>query len=120
MLFTLYGGVLITYTSHYIILLSAIECPAGFLRFQGKCYRFSSEAKAYDNARTDCQNTGVNYDLAIIDNGDLNQFLAREAASKDFWFGLADTTNEGTFVWVDGSSLVFSNWGSGEPNNHVR
>lgn len=36
-----------------------------------------------------------------------------------FWIGLTDTENEMEFMWVDGSSAEYTNWGGGEPNQHT-
>ncbi len=37
--------------------------------------------------------------------------------SRNLWIGLQETAKEGVYVWVDGSSLKYSNWLAGEPNN---
>jgi len=34
------------------------------------------------------------------------------------WIGLNDLGNEGTFTWTGGKPLNYTNWKSGEPNNH--
>lgn len=34
------------------------------------------------------------------------------------WIGLTDVLNEGTFVWVTGEPLVYTNWAPGEPNDY--
>ncbi|KAJ7393822.1 hypothetical protein OS493_003488 [Desmophyllum pertusum] len=37
---------------------------------------------------------------------------------KYVWIGLNDIEHEGTFVWeVDNSTVKFSKWGPGQPNN---
>ena len=33
------------------------------------------------------------------------------------YIGLTDEVTEGTFLWVDGSQMTYSNWNAGEPNN---
>jgi len=33
------------------------------------------------------------------------------------WIGLTDVVKEGTFVWIDDSPMIYSNWAPGEPNN---
>jgi len=33
-----------------------------------------------------------------------------------YWIGFHDTTAEGTFAWSDDSDVIYTNWGSGEPN----
>ena len=38
--------------------------------------------------------------------------------STDYiWIGLNDTQDEGSFAWVDGSSLDYTNWAVGEPKS---
>ena len=37
--------------------------------------------------------------------------------TKDIWIALHDINNEGRFEWFDGSPLVTSYWGRGEPSN---
>ena len=99
------------------------SCPPRMLGFQGKCYVLSHDQKGWDAARTVCKSLGSNYDLAIIDNSDLNKVLWGFANDHygtvyDWWIGAQDKKKEGTFHWVDGSLLTFSNWWNGEPNNH--
>ena len=89
---------------------------------QGVCYVFSTDTKSWDDARTDCKSKGGTYDLAIIDNADLNKFVSEQAhahfgVNYFAWIGLDDKETEGTFRWVDGSNLTFSNWHSMEPNH---
>jgi len=44
--------------------------------------------------------------------------LAKKANLGEFWIGIHDMDNEGTFVYdSDNSPLSFTNWNSGEPNN---
>ena len=34
-----------------------------------------------------------------------------------YWLGYNDKTEEGTFVWANGSDSAYTNWGGNEPNN---
>src|SRR2546427_11899722 len=36
---------------------------------------------------------------------------------RALWIGLSDRDVKGTFRWVSGDPVVFTNWASGEPNN---
>merc|ERR1719193_2219528 len=35
----------------------------------------------------------------------------------NFWIGLTDLDSEGTFKWLSGQAVNYTNWKSGEPNN---
>ena len=35
------------------------------------------------------------------------------------WIGLTDAAANGTFTWVTGEPLTYTNWGAGEPSNRV-
>ena len=37
---------------------------------------------------------------------------------KPLWIGLTDQATEGTFAWISGEPLTYSNWSAGEPNNN--
>ena len=52
------------------------------------------------------------------ENADLVQALSNQGfAGQVIWIGYSDATNEGTFTWYDGSSVSYTNWAPGEPNN---
>ena len=59
--------------------------------------------------------------LVTINDQDENDFVFSEFGSpvRNLWIGLTDEAVEGTFVWVSGEPVSFTNWhvGNGEPNN---
>ena len=40
-----------------------------------------------------------------------------EPVSVNYWIGLSDQQDEGTFQWVTEESLSFTDWAEGEPND---
>jgi gliding motility-associated-like protein len=40
-------------------------------------------------------------------------------ANYGIWLGLTDAQQEGTFIWLDGTPLTYTNWSPGEPNNTI-
>ncbi|EMP41501.1 Cytochrome P450 4F22 [Chelonia mydas] len=90
-------------------------CPASWLLNSGTCYYFSTVRKHWSYAKQACKDQGA--ELIIIDNPQKQEFLTKNANGKQYWIGLHDISNEGTFIWVDDSSVSYSNWDRGEPNN---
>jgi hypothetical protein len=91
-----------------------VETPAS----GGGRYAFCFEARTYADAETDCVTQGGS--LARIPSQTAHDEIrdgAFAVLAADFWIGLTDRAEEGTFVWTDGSPLTFSAWNDGEPNN---
>ena len=62
----------------------------------------------------------LRFDLAIIDGVDENNYIASKIYGRgDVAFGLSDVGIEGTFQWVNGGNLGWSNWYTGEPSDAV-
>ena len=61
---------------------------------------------------------GLGGHLVTIDDAGENNFVTTQfGGERSLWIGLTDSAVEGTFVWVSGAPLVYTNWSSGEPNN---
>uniref|UniRef100_A0A4W5RTP2 C-type lectin domain-containing protein n=1 Tax=Hucho hucho TaxID=62062 RepID=A0A4W5RTP2_9TELE len=84
-----------------------------FLSSCCSCYYISPDKKTWDESRKDCQARKAN--LVIIDSREEQALI--KAFNKRTWFGLTDRQVEGTWRWVDGTSLNTSYWVKGEPNN---
>jgi len=73
------------------------------------------------DARTQCQAIGS--DLAVIRSAQDNQFLTALLGANEAYLGGTDAATEGTFLWVDGSPVTYTNWRQNpppalnEPNN---
>uniref|UniRef100_A0A667ZWI3 C-type lectin domain-containing protein n=1 Tax=Myripristis murdjan TaxID=586833 RepID=A0A667ZWI3_9TELE len=80
----------------------------GWTHFNSSCYFNSSESKSWDESRQDCLRRGA--DLVIINS--------REENVRDgVWIGLSDLETEGEWKWVDGSSLSYTSWAKGQPDD---
>uniref|UniRef100_A0A3Q4GFI1 C-type lectin domain-containing protein n=1 Tax=Neolamprologus brichardi TaxID=32507 RepID=A0A3Q4GFI1_NEOBR len=105
---------------------SCDKCAPGWILFNSSCYFFSStESSAvkrnWHESRVDCVSRGS--DLVVIDNQQeqvVNFLINHQDASQlstDFWIGLSDSEEEGTWKWLDGTFLVQGYWNDGEPTN---
>ncbi|CAI5444342.1 unnamed protein product [Caenorhabditis angaria] len=78
------------------------------------CYAINSKKYAsFHDAEKACYNYG-GYSLAKIPTAIDNSFvwnLIRSSGSQ-FYIGLSDFSSDGSFRWLDGSSLSYSNWAS--------
>lgn len=58
--------------------------------------------------------------LAVIESSTENFLLYSAMKAKGYenaYFGYSDKSSEGNWKWVDGTSIAYTNWHSGEPNN---
>ena len=55
--------------------------------------------------------------LATITDVRDNEDAGRVCGGSNCWFGWNDLSKEGTFEWLDGSPVTYTNWSPGEPNN---
>ena len=75
--------------------------------------------KTWEDAESVCQSQtwgGVQGHLASVHSEEENIFVA-SLAIEGLWLGLNDLHKEGQWSWTDGTSLGYSNWARGEPNN---
>jgi len=84
--------------------------------FGGHKYYCSRDRLTWQNAAAVCRANGGQ--LAIIDNAEENKFLAQTLQANSAYIGLSDHKREGTFTWLDGSPLSYSNWYPRQPNDY--
>lgn len=92
---------------------------AGFVymgSYGGSHYYCSTFDATWPQAQAYCAQNGGN--LAIINNANENAYLANQLTIQSAYIGLSDAASEGTFKWVDGSGLSYTNWYAGQPNNY--
>lgn len=81
----------------------------------GNHYYLSTNQLSWQQAQLQAQSNGGH--LAVIPNAQTNSLLANALPTGFAYIGLTDEITEGTFLWVDGTPLSYTNWNPGEPNN---
>ncbi|XP_043093401.1 CD209 antigen-like protein C [Puntigrus tetrazona] len=84
--------------------------------YQFTVYYVSNETKNWTESRRYCTERGA--DLVIIENRQKQDFVKKISNGSDVWIGLTDSEEEGTWKWVDNSTLPSGSgfWKQGEPN----
>ncbi|CAB9513789.1 lectin domain family 4 member M [Seminavis robusta] len=60
---------------------------------------------------------GMRAHLVTIGSQAENDFVQTFRQNQQVWIGLNDASSEGTFQWVAGEPLTYTNWAPGEPDN---
>ncbi|MEA5534599.1 lectin-like protein [Crocosphaera sp. XPORK-15E] len=74
-----------------------------------------SNSGTWDVAQAEAQSFGGN--LVTINDAKEQTFLAGLFANQNAWIGLNDAATEGTFKWISGESVSYTNWQPGQPDN---
>ncbi|XP_036405227.1 CD209 antigen-like protein E [Megalops cyprinoides] len=85
----------------------------GYITFDSKFYYVSNETKTWIDSQQDCRERGAH--LVIINSREEQEFIS--GLKKNVWIGLNDRETEGTWKWVDGTTLTTEYWQSGQPSN---
>ncbi|KAL5009101.1 hypothetical protein ScPMuIL_014682 [Solemya velum] len=98
----------------------AADCDSGWEAYGHSCYKFQRRETNFENAKTRCEAKGAH--LVRIEDANENDWIRSQidTIGANWWIGLNDKETEGTFVWNDcpGQQTHFTNWMSGEPNQH--
>ncbi|XP_045578864.1 CD209 antigen-like protein E isoform X2 [Salmo salar] len=89
------------------------HCQKGWRYFDSSLYFLSTETKTWKESRQDCLERVA--DLVIINSNKEQTFLFNLHTRA--WIGLTDSVTEGTWKWVDGTTLTTGYWGTGQPDN---
>ncbi|XP_078573049.1 C-type lectin LmsL-like [Branchiostoma floridae x Branchiostoma japonicum] len=97
------------------------SCPKGYAVFREICYKAFDTEKTFSGAAAACAEDGGT--LAMPRDAETNAYLISLYTSvrdnDDFWFGLHDQREEGSYEWADGSALgIYNSWGPEQPDNH--
>ena len=69
----------------------------------------------YTSAKALCESDGAF--LAVPRSDAENDFITWLFPGSHVWIGINDINQEGVYVSVDGRSISYTKWYSGEPNN---
>lgn len=73
----------------------------------------------WTDAKQACEN--LNSSLTSIHSAEEGEFIAGHVVSANttlFAIGFNDMENEGTWEWVDGSNVTFTNWVENQPDDY--
>ena len=84
--------------------------------YNGHVYRLTDTTGSWSQSEAQAQALGGH--LVTIDDAVEQAWLTANFGSlANLWIGASDAAAEGTWRWTDGSTVSYSNWGSGEPSN---
>ncbi len=87
----------------------------------GHHYELISTTLSWTDAKSEAEASifqGVNGHLVTITSGSEDAFVEGLVTDdKRVWIGLTDEVSEGTFEWVTGEPVTYTNWLTGEPND---
>ncbi|MFW9991653.1 MAG: NosD domain-containing protein [Candidatus Odinarchaeota archaeon] len=87
----------------------------GGVMYNGHKYLLIIEGKIWSDAKADCETKGGH--LVTITSIGENDFVTSLLEDMYIsWIGFTDELNEGSWQWVTGEEVTYSNWDSGEPN----
>ncbi|XP_073770837.1 hepatic lectin-like isoform X1 [Danio rerio] len=89
----------------------------GWLYSKYSLYFISSEKRSWADSRRYCTERGA--DLIIIGNREEQEFVNKISRNDEFWIGLTDSDEEGSWKWVDGTNMMSRFWNSREPSGQI-
>lgn len=98
--------------------IDAAPCTGGDARAaapDGSCLMLVVAPQTFADGKATCDGLGGH--LAILLTSAVDDAAEALAGDLDTFIGLTDEVSEGSFVWVDGTPLGFTNWELGEPND---
>ena len=101
---------------------SEFEIPSDVLYFNGHKYKlYDDNSMDWEEAETYCESLGGH--LVTITSEEeqsaVFQYLDSFNLKNDVWIGISDSENEGDWShWITGEEVIYSNWGTGEPDNY--
>lgn len=99
--------------------VSAASIPSDAKTFGGHSYAVYDLTSTWKEAEAYCEGLGGH--LATITSREENDYLYNLVVANGYrnaYFGLTDENKEGTWQWVTGEPVTYTNWHSNEPNGY--
>ncbi|KAJ8372132.1 hypothetical protein AAFF_G00294470 [Aldrovandia affinis] len=90
-------------------------CEAGWVKFQGFCYKHFSSRQGWEVAERHCRLCGGH--LVSVMTPEEQNFI-NDNYKEYQWTGLNDKTIEGDFRWSDGNPVLYENWYRAQPDSY--
>ena len=96
--------------------ITSDDLVPGALTYNGNQYILTSEEVTWEEAQAQAQAIGGN--LVTINDATEEAWLRNNfGIDRIFWTGFNDAETEGTFEWVSGQPITYTNWLPNEPND---
>jgi len=98
-----------------------VKCEEGWIpnADTGYCYKVSEYKTNWNSARKICENENAEITsiLTSKENAFIKDLMRRSNEKVGFWLGGNDKNLEGSWEWIDGTPVEFTDWQRGQPNN---
>lgn len=82
----------------------------------GHLYFLTSASSGWLAAQQEAASLGGN--LVTVNDAAENNWLKQTfGTTTEYWIGFTDQATEGSYVWISGEPVTYTDWGTGEPNN---
>jgi hypothetical protein len=96
--------------------LPAIGNAYTWFSYGGHTYALTNNAEPWLTAEAEAVTQGGH--LVTINNAAEESWLSTTfGTTNQLYIGFTDQAVEGTWVWISGEPVTYTNWASGEPNN---
>ncbi|KAF0308364.1 Snaclec stejaggregin-A subunit alpha [Amphibalanus amphitrite] len=100
-----------------------VQCPAGWVTFGNACYLRVAEARSWAASETHCGAQLSGAHLASVHSAEEETFIwnlmsSNGALPVNYHVGFKHLGTDTAFAfhWVDGTTVVYTNWRTGQPN----
>uniref|UniRef100_A0A3Q0RNG7 Mannose receptor C-type 2 n=1 Tax=Amphilophus citrinellus TaxID=61819 RepID=A0A3Q0RNG7_AMPCI len=94
------------------------QCKNGWKWHSPTCYLVGEDLLTFDGARKFCEDQGATL-VTITDRFEqaFANSLVFGRSGESFWIGLHDQGNRGSFQWLSGEKVTYTNWNRDQPAN---